>query len=341
MRNPTDIAYQVSNYTITDEYGQHFNYINQEVGDVTAGLVLDYGFEGVERYQIAASGIRDPQTGEAAGAFDGAGRPSGLPLTFLLENDLVWSRNSTINDAIIASVEGIAQTAALGDDVQWVTIGTRGLGLGEVIVEAGPNGEIDSVIPEGSNNEEAVTQGYDVSLTCSTGSPAIFQGEQVCTTNTQCICTLDHGCPDEVAAIDPATVDRDSFGEAQCDGPQIITRVGGYRNLPGSYRWVALTDADLTTISDVDSVIMKPGESFKLAFAQDLDKDGVLSRVEFIAGSTDSPLNQEDNLKFGDTYPADGSEIGCEDQSIPYFCGTEADQTIPIPLADSRDTDRD
>ncbi|WP_346839108.1 hypothetical protein [Microbulbifer sp. SAOS-129_SWC] len=341
LRNPGGIVFRIGNYTITDEYGRQFNYINQEVQDLTASLVIDYGFEGVERYQLAASAVQDFSTGKTLGGFDAGGQPSGLPLTYLLENQLGWERNPTTADAIVAGIEGVAQTAALGDDVQRIAVGTRGLGIGEVVIEAGPNGQLDSVTDPDSYNHPAITRGFDTSATCGTDSPVIFQGSRICSVASQCSCTAENGCPDEVLA--DAEADNPGFANAQCDGPQIITRVGGYQSRPGSYRWVALTNADLSTSADIDSVVMKPGQSFKLAFVQDLDKDGLFARDEFIAGSTDSPLNQEDNIEFGDTYrrPVAGETTACGFAVLPAFCGAEADQSVRIPLADSRDTDRD
>ena len=341
MRNPAGLAFRIANYSIIDEFGRRFSYINQEIKDVTAGLVIDYGFEGVERFQMAASGLKDLASGESLGMFDAQGRPTGLPLTFLLESQLGWERNPASDDAIIAGVEGVSQTAALGDDVQRVAVGTRGLGIGEVIIEAGPNGLLDSITDPDSSNLTAVTRGFDTSATCGVDAPVIFQGRKACGVASECTCTVANGCPVEVLL--DAEPDNVGFVNAQCDGPQIITRVGGYENKAGSYRWIALTDADLSTSADVDSIIMKPGESFKLAFVQDLDEDGLFGREEFMAGTTDSPVNQEDNVAFGDTYriPAVGDVYACGFQVLPEFCGEEANQSVRIPLADSRDTDRD
>ena len=341
LRDPAGIAFRVANYEIIDEFGRQFTYINQEVKDVTAGLVVDYGFEGVDRFQMAASGLKDLNTGEALGMFDALGRPTGLPLTYLLQSQLGWERNPTTADAIIAGVDGVAQTAALGDDIQRVAVGTRGLGIGEVIIEAGPNGSLDSTIDPDSSNTEAVTRGFDTSFTCGVDAPVIFQGRKACSAASECTCTVANGCPVEI--LPDAEPGNEGFVNAQCDGPQIITRVGGYENKAGSYRWIALTNTDVTTSSDVDSIVMKPGESFKLAFVQDLDEDGLFGREEFLAGTTDSPVNQEDNVAFGDTYrlPVAGEANVCDFQVLPEFCGEEANQSVRIPLADSRDTDRD
>lgn len=354
MRNAAGIGFQVSNYRILDEYGREFTRINQEVQDKTAGIMIDYGFEGIDQYQIAASGLLDLNPGsqtylQPLGGFDGRGRPTGLPLLFLLENQLGLEKNPSTNDAIIAGENGRADTPARGDDVQVRTVGTRGLGIGSVIVEAGANGIIDSDIPAGSQNRETVSRGFDTSQTCGTNSPLIFQGQKACSTPAndalgnplvanECTCTAENGCPGELN-----TPDTD-YSLAQCDGPSVVTRVGGYSNKPGSYRWVALTDSDLPAGADVEQIVLKPGESFKLAFIQDLDGDGLFARQEQAIGSIDSPFNQEDNLEFGDIYRADGAQAGCEGQVLPAFCGNEfmaATANLSVPLADSRDTDRD
>lgn len=354
MRNSSGIGFQVSNYRILDEYGREFTRINQEVQDKTAGLVIDYGYEGIERYQIAASGLLDldPTSEtylESLGGFDARGRPTGLPLLFLLENQLGLEKNPITEDAIIAGEDGQADTPALGDDIQVRTVGTRGLGIGSIVVSAGDNGVLDSIIPDGSQNRPTVSRGFDTSRTCGTNAPLIFQGQKSCSTPatdqqgnplvaSECTCTVENGCPQELN-----TPDTD-YSQAQCDGPSVITRIGGYSNKPGSYRWVALTDANLSTGADVEQLVLKPGESFKLAFIQDLDGDGLFARQELTLGSVDSPFNQEDNFDFGDLYRADGPEPGCEGQVLPAFCGDEFNPqlaSIAIPLADSRDTDRD
>jgi thrombospondin type 3 repeat protein/binary toxin B/toxin PA len=338
LRNPAGIVFKVSNYRITDEFGRVYTYINQEVHDRTAGLTIDYGFEGLQRQQMAASAMidMDPASltvGQNFGGFDDRGRPLGLPLLFLLENQLGWERNPTTTDAIIAGANRTSETAALDDDVQRVPVGTRGLGIGTVVIEAGANGQIDSYPAAGSSNREVVSRGFDVGKTCGTDAAIIYQGQRACSTDAECICRGDEDCPAEYI---PANNDA-----AKCDGPSVITRVGGYANKPGSYRWVALTDTDFPTGADVEQLVLKPGENFKLAFVQDLDKDGMFGRTEFLMGTSDSPLNQEDNVEFGDTYAALGAIGACEGQVLPEFCGDEVYQPVRFALADSRDTDRD
>jgi len=349
LRNPAGIAFKVSNYRILDEFDREFTRINQEVQDRSAGLVIDYGYEGIKRTYIAASGMLDLNKnsdtyGEALGEFDAAGKPKGIPLLYMMENQLGLTKNPTVPDAIVAGDRGVAETAALGDDVQVVAVGTRGLGVGTVVISAGDNGIIDSIIPDSSDNHEAVSEGFDVSRTCGTNSPLIFQGQKACSTPafdengdpqvaSECLCTEENGCPAEIN-------NQGDFSAAQCDGPSVITRIGGYKNKPGSYRWVAFTDARLPTGADVEQLVLRPGESFDLAFVQDKDKDGLFARLEFVIGSTDSALNQEDNIQFGDTYRADGPDAGCGGQTLPQFCGEESTDSL-VSLADSRDTDRD
>lgn len=349
MQNAAGLSLVVSNYRIIDEFGREFTHVNQEIHDQSVGLLIDYGFEGVERQQIAASAMKDldadsPSYLQTIGGFDHLGRPKGIPLLYLLENQLGLEKNPTEPDAIIAGDNGTAETAALGDDVQKIAVGTRGLGVGSVIIEAGPNGVIDSVPAQNSSNVTAVTKGFDVNRTCGSNSPLIFQGQKACSSAPdvvaqECLCTPENGCPNEFNV--DGNGDPVDYSAAACDGPSVITRVGGYSNKPGLYRWVALTDTQLPASADVESIVMKPGESFELAFIQDLDEDGLFARTEFLLGSTDSALNQEDNTLFGDTYRADGPESACSGQTIPEFCGEEATQPVPFPLADSRDTDRD
>jgi hypothetical protein len=349
LRNPAGIAFKVSNYRITDEYDREYTYTNQNVQDRTVGLTIDYGYEGVKRHLMAASTMFDMKPAsstyqQAIGGFDAKGKPTGIPLIYLLENQLNWDKNPTVSDAIIAGTNRTANTAAMGDDVQRIVKGTRGLGIGTIIIEAGNNGVIDSIIPDGSSNRPSVTKGFDVSRTCGTNAPLIFQGQKACSTPSiddqgvpqyapECDCLGDEDCPIEYQT--PIN------SNAQCNGPSVITRVGGYANKPGSYRWVALTNTELPTGADVEQLVMKPGENFKLAFVQDLDEDGLFARTEFLLGSTDSPLNQEDNVQFGDTYADYGAIAGCEGQVLPDFCGEEVNQAIPYALADSRDSDRD
>ncbi|MBP7988987.1 MAG: hypothetical protein KAZ69_18080, partial [Candidatus Microthrix sp.] len=303
MKDPRGLITKVANFDIVDEFGRNFAFASQEANDKTAGIVIDYGDGTAEKYRVAVAGGLDlagyfpsqcsadsPNFGNVCscdddcegpnglgtcgpaylGGFDDEGRPVGLPLDFILQDILKLKKNSTDPDAIVAGPDQIAQTAAQGDDVQVVPVGTRGLEERTIVVGAGQNGVLDTT-PLG-DDQETVTTGYETRRFCSVTSG-----------NARADCTEDSGC---------------SGGFC---GPETLVRIGNSRNRDitnadsgDDFRfWVALTPNQIPFGGDFGSIILKPRDVLLLAYVQDLDEDGLYARQEYMYGSSDKDVNTD------------------------------------------------
>ena len=78
MQNPRGIVFKVANYTLEDEFGRRFAFVQQDVDDRTAQLKINYaGNRPMELYQVATNG-----------AFDEFGQSQGVSMASVLENVL-------------------------------------------------------------------------------------------------------------------------------------------------------------------------------------------------------------------------------------------------------------
>jgi hypothetical protein len=174
-------------------------------------------------------------------------------------------------DGIVAGPDREAQSIAQGDDVQLVPPGTRGVGIGTVVVSAGQDGILDSSPFPGSDDSTEVTSGYETSLTCDDISP---NAGDICSLNSQC-------------------------GVGSCTGPEILVRFGGLRNGDLDRQWAVLSNQQLPAGADFGQITLMPGADVYLAFVQDLDGDGLFAREEYLLGSTDSRADIYDNDSYG------------------------------------------
>ncbi len=362
MQDPKGLIFRVANYDITDELGRNFTFSNQTANDRTAGIILDYGdAEASVDYRVATSGALDNKgfgTGGYVGGFDSNGKARGLSLDFLLQERLGLKRydnslerisagsdntldttpqgddvlvtdaqglpssidagangwldspvsdndileNADTETGIIAGPDKTADSIAQGDDVQLIPFATTGLSIGTPVIGAGDNGVLDTS-PQNDDLQEFIT-GYEVGRTCNQFSD-----------NAREVCRTDADCDASPQSTEPV----------QCNGPEVLTRVGTMRNGDFSRAWVILTSANLPAGADFGSITVRPGESLALAFLQDLDEDGLFARTEFLEGSIDSSADRYVNAEFGVDFDA-GAANECVD------CDGEAD---------SKDTDRD
>jgi hypothetical protein len=283
LRSPSGLIFKVANFDITDEFGRNFVFANQTARDRTAGITIDYGDGGAERYLVATSGAVDdkgyvtgPGDDPFVGGFDAEGGPAGLPLHYVLQELVGLTRGGpgSVPDGIVAGVDKVADSVAQGDDVQLIPPGTTGLSVGDIVVSAGADGILDT-LPDFRDKAE-VTSGYETSPTCGAGSE---NAGEACQLDTDCIATGTAG--------------------AFCNGPERLVRVGSFRNGDFNREWFVLYTGLAPTGADFGRILVKPGEDLFLAFLQDLDGDGLFAREEFLAGSTDSTADRLDNDGFG------------------------------------------
>ena len=96
----------------------------------------------------------------------------------ILESAPVGTDYNSEGMRVLAGDNGTAQTAAAGDDVQVIAVNTFPLAPGAIVVAAGPNGVIDSVIDPDANDDEVI--GPDGIRAGADGSVQSFaQGDDV------------------------------------------------------------------------------------------------------------------------------------------------------------------
>ncbi len=117
------------------------------------------------------------------------------------------------------------------------------------------------------------------------------------------------------------------------DGVERLVRVGSFHNGDFGRKWVVVIGENNQSASaDFGSLIARPGKDFYLVFVQDLDEDGLDSRQEQLAGSTDSQADIYQNDTFGTVVKPTAGHPGF----------LVADPTKGSDgIRDSRDTDRD
>lgn len=317
MRDPKSLVFKVVNYDIEDEYARNFAFSSQLVHDRTAGISFDFGELGNENYQVATNGVLNNKA--YLGGFDDTGKNKGLPLGYLLESVLGLTKHDTsadyidggqdgvlnstvagddilvdgrittgadgvlnstlalndlkLNDAvhtgIIAGINKTVDTYAQGDDVQLLPFGTTGVAPRTLVIDPGANGILDSIQSDG--DEQEFVSGYELKKTCSVASLIATKVGQYCTVDSN---------------------------DCSCDGPSGLVRVNTFRNGDYGANWFVRIEGDMPTSVDFDKIVIKAGQSIRLAFLQDLDKDGLFAHEEFLFGSTDSSVDQYNNDEF-------------------------------------------
>lgn len=212
--------------------------------------------------------------------------------------------NEITKQGVLAGPDGVFNegTVAFGDDIANGTVGTKGLPYGAVIISAGNDGVLD---------ENTTIDPLDL-LDYIDG----FQTRRTCTGNSQTtgdICTVNRDCFTE------------EVEEGQCNGPERISRIKQLSSGDFNRDWFVFVDESMPTEADFNAVKLKAGNRYSLAFLQDLDRDGIVSRVEALYGSADSAANIYDNAMFGPGFDVVAN----------------AGQTNGDIWPDSRDTDHD
>jgi hypothetical protein len=313
MQSPSALAFEVSNFDITDEFGRLFTFSNQTARDRTAGIIVDYGDGKIERNLVATALQPDPDgfgglPGGFVGGFNSNGSPKGIPLEFALQDILGLTKNSAQVDGIIAGVDQKADSIASGDDVQLIPPGTNGVGVGSIVISAGQNGVLDTTVH--SDDIAQVTTGYATSSTCSADSD-----------KSRDICTIDGDC-----------MDPELSNTGSCTGPEMLSRLGSLSTGDFDRQWLVFTTGEVRAGAEFGSLRLMAGDDLYFAFVQDLDEDGVLARAEFLNGSTDSRADLYDNSSFG--LLANFTEGDDSYELLPPTLGADG-------IFDSKDTDRD
>ena len=304
IQSPSGLIFKVANYDITDEFGRVFTFANQLARDRTAGIIVDFGGNVEQKNLVATAAQPDPDgnggpAGAIVGGFFSDGSPKGISLDFALRDILKMSKNASVDDGIVAGPNRVAESIAVGDDVQLIPGGTTGISVGSIVVSSGQNGILESS-PIG-DDEQGVTTGYETSLSCDANS-----------TNAVQACSADSQCT------------AGATGGGFCNGPEILVRFGSQRNGDFNRLWVALTNRETPAGADFGEIMLKPGTDITLAFIQDLDQDGLFAREEFMVGSTDSGADIFDNALFSSDFDENASVSQVSD-GLPDSRDTDRD----------------
>jgi hypothetical protein len=339
MRSPKGLLFKLANYDITDEFGRNFAFAGQAARDRTSGITIDFGDGTTETFFVATSGAIDdkfvfegtcsdnPSTmcdddGDCAGScepqvlggFGDRGDPVPIPLEYALQDILGLPKNPTANDAILAGPDGVADSIAVGDDVQIIPLGTAGLLDTDIVIDAGQDGILESSAD--NDDSQAVTAGYETSETCSASTPSRIRdggnGVSETTANPDSddvqvvpdgaavaaggivvgpggdglIDTLPGGDDILITPGETCEVDADCDTGA-CDGGEALVRIKNRKRGDFNRIWAVFMSGDNPTGADFDRIVLSPGTDIALAFVQDIDRDGVLAREEFVFGSSD------------------------------------------------------
>ncbi len=232
--------------------------------------------------------------------------PDGILDTPRLGDDIIL--NPSVPSGILAGLNKIANSIAIGDDIQLVPVDTTGLTIGTIVVDPGENGVLDT--PTSGDDQTGFVRGFETSSSCSVSSN---KAGNICRFDSDCECALND--PDLRCNLSPSPA-------GICDGPEKLVRVNTMRNGDFNRGWVVLTSNNREDAADFRQITLEPGHDMIVAFLQDLDKDGLFARNEFLQGSTDSSADNFDNSGFGIGFDPD-TDAGADG------------------LADSKDTDRD
>jgi hypothetical protein len=238
--------------------------------------------------------------------------PNGWLETRPQDDDFVV--NPTATNGIIAGLNKTADSRAQGDDIQLVPVGTEDLSIGTVVIDPGENKKLDTFVI--ADDRVDFVGGYETSQSCSALSN---KAGDICRIDSDCACS-SADTEDPRCLITPVP---EASGE--CSGPQMLVRVNSLRNGDYNRGWRILTTGTRPDAADFDLITVDPGADITLAFLQDLDKDGIFARNEFLLGSTDSSRDEAINADFGFSY----------DNPCPL------DMPFCDGIADSKDSDRD
>jgi len=219
-------------------------------------------------------------------------------------------------DGILVGPNGTSDSIAQGDDEQLIPFGIDGLPPEAVVISAGEDGVLDSGVR--GDDIPAVVTGYATTSTCGPDTPSSIRpgpngivdtlrdpfsdDVQVvlpglgASLATDIILPGPNGFIDTAPAGDdvfvgpgvPCSLDSDCPDPGACDGQEALFRFKRRERGQFGRLWaVLLTDSSQLGV-DFRKIQVRPGNQISLSFIQDLDRDGLISDVEFLFGSSDT-----------------------------------------------------
>ncbi|MHC5108841.1 MAG: hypothetical protein ACYTHJ_03065 [Planctomycetota bacterium] len=262
--------------------------------------------------------------------------------------------NAVPADGILAGGDGVSDTIAQGDDVQLIPYGIDGLPQDAVVINAGENGVLETTVRDG--DVEAVITGYATTKTCGpdtghwirpgsnlrvdTVRDPFSDDEQLVpfgTTDdveyaTNIIGPGPNGFIDTAPAGDDVFVgpgipcddnsdcvpcdDNPDCVPGVCDGQEVLYRFD--RRARGQFGrvWAVLVPNDSLIGLDFRKVVLHPGQVLNLGFVQDLDRDALISNVEFLFGSSDTKQDTDGDGLDDFSEVRVGWEVGVEGEGL-------------------------
>lgn len=267
--------------------------------------------------------------------------------------------NLVAPDGILVGANGVSDSIAQGDDVQQIPFGIDGLPPEAVVISAGEDGVLDSGVR--GDDIPAVVTGYATTPTCGPDTPSSIRpgpngivdtlrdpfsdDVQVVLPGIEADLTMDvilhgsNGFIDTAAAGDdvfvgpgvPCSLDSDCPGGGACDGQEALFRFKHRERGQFGRAWaVLLTDSSQLGV-DFRKITVRPGNHVSLAFIQDLDRDGLISAVEFVFGSSDTRQDTDGDHLDDFSEIRVGWEVGVE--------GSPLRQVFPDPRFPDSDGD--
>lgn len=151
MKNPRGLVFRVANYTLEDEFGRRFAFVEQDVNDRTAFLEINFGgAPDTESYRVATNGT-----------FDAAGNPSGVTMSEVMEDilglvhvpegDSPTQHGTTLQDSYSTAVDADSGVQVL----------TRVRGVGYDPTDPADDARWWVLTPDGLATPTAFTEGRD------------------------------------------------------------------------------------------------------------------------------------------------------------------------------------
>ncbi len=260
--------------------------------------------------------------------------------------------NIVAPDGILVGHNGTADSIAVGDDVQLIPAGIDGLPEDATVISAGEDGVLQT--PVRSDDTAAVITGYATTRTCNGDTPSSIQpgpngdmetlrdpfSDDLQNVPSAVILPGANGFIDTAPAGDdvfvgpgiPCDDNGDCFAApGACDGQESLFRF--HRRARGQFgrAWAVLVPDDNLIGLDFRKVVLRPGEVLNLGFVQDLDRDGLISDVEAMFGSSDTRQDSDGDRLDDYSEVRVGWEVGVDGQSIrrvfpdPRFADTDGD----------------
>ncbi|UCC30229.1 MAG: IPT/TIG domain-containing protein [Phycisphaerales bacterium] len=151
--------------------------------------------------------------------------------------------------------------------------------------ECRPYCETDVCVGGPRNNQSCVEDADCIEGTCT--SDVILPGRVIVSAGADGLLeTVPSGDEVYMGPGEPCADNEDCPGGA-CNGREILVRYGNSVTGDPKRYWVVISSEEMPIGGDFADYLFTPNEAVTLAFGQDIDRDGLFAREEYIHGSSD------------------------------------------------------